>query len=310
MNSGRMERKEEALRIMEALSGVDQDLLARSEGLDGVAGTKQGQGREGKVLRFMNRHGRAMAACLCLAVLGAAYLMLELRLGNEMNDSAEKSGGAHCEDDVNNEPKFFLQAQERETEGEAERSAAELAEGECQADGWNGEDAMTDGEVNGIHAEDDKQFAVSPEMTQDGVANSEDFFPAQVPQEPEEHVLSLEEARAVEALGAYVPEALPDDCKFVGAVYEEKESGSRLVLTWTDGRQPIRLALSQTPFAEPEEAEGAGRAVYPADAAWEDVFWQPERDGKLQFAVLYGDGVLAEYEGCLGREGVLKMFGK
>lgn len=304
MSRGKLEREEEALRIMEALSGVDEDLLARSEGLDGAAGAKQGQpGRGGKVLRFMNRHGRAMAACLCLALLGAAYLTLELRLGSEKNDGAKRSGGAYCEDDVNGEPQFFLQAQCGETEGEAERKTADLAEGEGQADGWNGEGAMTDGEVSGIHAEDDKQFAVSPEMTQDGVANSEDFFPAQVPQEPEEHVLSLEEARAVEALGAYVPEELPEGCKFVGAVYEEKDSGSSLVLTWTDGQQPLRLTLSRTSFAEPEGA-------YPADTAWEEVFWQPEKDGKLQFAVLYGDGVLAEYEGYLGREGVLKMFGK
>lgn len=75
------EKKDQAFRIMEALSGVDAALLERSEKTcDSAAELRPGDaGKAGKpdggmrIYRFVHRHGRACAACLCLALLGAAF---------------------------------------------------------------------------------------------------------------------------------------------------------------------------------------------------------------------------------------------
>lgn len=293
MNSGKQERESEALRIMEALSGVDEELLARSEGTDGAAGTKEAE-RDGgrKVLRFVNRHGRALAACLCLVMLGAAYLTLELRMGQKEEATENRDGEVYLQDTTNSH---------REAAEGVENEAC--LRGECQAEGGDLTDAWEEGDAaagavsNGCDSANDGWLGfTAPEEELDGLKVQE---------------LSLEDARACGALGAHVPETLPEEGEFRGASYVDLASEGRLVLTWWDGQRPFRLELSETTFAEPEAAAAeAGIAVYAADGDWEEAFWQPEEGGRLRFAVLYGDGVLAEYEGYLGKEAVLKMFGK
>ena len=65
-------KRERALRIIEALSGVDEELLERSEKKASKTGTKEESDkvtmfRPGAIVyRFVHRHGRALAACLCL----------------------------------------------------------------------------------------------------------------------------------------------------------------------------------------------------------------------------------------------------
>lgn len=65
-----MKESEKAMKLMQALSGVDEELLERSEE------RKTGH----KIVRFMNRYGKGCAACLCLIVAGAAFfLCVELK---------------------------------------------------------------------------------------------------------------------------------------------------------------------------------------------------------------------------------------
>lgn len=291
MNSGKLERESEALRIMEALSGVDEELLARSEDTDGAAGTKEAE-RDGgrKVLRFVNRHGRALAACLCLVMLGAAYLTLELRTEQREEAPQNRSGGV-SQQDTTNWPQESAEGAEKQVYLTGE------AEGEGRADAWEERDAEAADVTDGCDSADGAWHgSMALEQDQNG---------------SKVQGLSLEDARACEVLGVHVPETLPEEVEFRGASYVGHASEGRLVLTWWDGQRPFRLELSQTSFAEPEDAAAeTGIAVYAADGDWEEAFWQPEEGGRLRFAVLYGDGVLAEYEGYLGKEAVLKTFGK
>ena len=61
-----MKESEKAMKLMQALSGVDEELLERSEE------RKTGH----KIVRFMNRYGKGCAACLCLIVAGAAFFSM------------------------------------------------------------------------------------------------------------------------------------------------------------------------------------------------------------------------------------------
>lgn len=74
-------KRERALRIMEALSGVDEELLERSGRENGATaqnGEKTENRKEGaKIYRFVHRHGKLLAACLCLAILGTAFWGLQ-----------------------------------------------------------------------------------------------------------------------------------------------------------------------------------------------------------------------------------------
>lgn len=297
MSSGRPEREENALRIMRALSGVDEELLARSEGMDGAAETKEKkQGGNRKIVRFMNRHGRALAACLCLAVLGAAYLAVEFRQKNEENDGSGSDGASYIKD-------FQMDEAEAQGKTNAAYENREEAEGMSPDEMWDADGLMPNNHTDDVGAAE----TAGDQQKQNDALNEQTQTANPRPQQE----LSLEEAKQCETLGAHIPETIPAGCDFVQATYEKTASGSRLVLTWSDGRHLFRVKLSQTLFAEPEEAAAeTGIAVYSAAGDWEETFWQPEKSGRLQLAILYEDGVLAEYEGYLGKEDILKMFDK
>lgn len=291
MSSGKPEREENALRIMRALSGVDEELLARSEGMDGAPETKEKkQGGNRKPVRFMNRHGRALAACLCLAVLGAAYLVMEFRQGNERSDGAYIADNGMYEAGVQDKTNAAYENREE---------AGDMSPGEM----WEAEDSVAVNQTDGLGA-----TATAGDRLNDALNK-----PVQAAEELKQNQqkLSFEEAKACETLGAYIPETIPAGCDFVEATYEKSAPGSRLVLIWSDGRHLVWVKLSQTLFVKPEEAAAqTDIAVYSGSGDWEKIFWQPEESGRLQFAILYEDGVLAEYEGYLGKDDVLKMFDK
>lgn len=296
MSSERPEREENAFRIMRALSGVDEELLARSEGMDAAAETKdKKQGGNRKIVSFVNRHGRALAACLCLAVLGAAYFALELRRENEAQDgSGSGASYIYIKNPAMNEAEAQGKPNQVYEDGE---EANDMAPGEM----WDAEGSVVGGQTNGFG-----DTATAEDQYKDGLNEQ---VQAARPESRQE--LSLEEARECETLGAYVPKTIPAGCDFVKAIYEGQDPGSSLILTWSDEGHLFRIRLSQTLFAEPEEAAAEiDIAVYSATEDWEKTFWQPEKSGRLQFAVLYEDGVLAEYKGYLGKEDILKMFEK
>lgn len=126
--------KEQAFRIMEALSGVDEELLERSEQTRDCAAEfeigdagKTGKPDAGKrIYRFMRRHGRAWAACLCMAFLGAAFWGLTLAHdGSGQNVTTDYSGAAAADIKTESVAEAAPQTSGEEAAGgiEAERAA-------------------------------------------------------------------------------------------------------------------------------------------------------------------------------------------
>lgn len=74
------EDRDKALRLLEALSGADEELVARSEeagSANGLAGRRITDGGTGKTadraVRFYRRGSKILAACFVFAVLGAVF---------------------------------------------------------------------------------------------------------------------------------------------------------------------------------------------------------------------------------------------
>ena len=121
---------EGGFRIMEALSGVDESLLERSD--------KAGRTKKTKTAyRWMLRYGSLCAACLCLCVLGAAFW--KSQMASKGVDMAK--GDSSMKIDAGEERTEFAIVQEAAEEEMAEEMAEDKADGTAVTSG--GEYAAT-----------------------------------------------------------------------------------------------------------------------------------------------------------------------
>lgn len=133
------EKEEQAIRILEAMSGVEEELLARSE-------QKAPAKQTGKVVRFWHKYGKAMAACACLAVLGTAFWGIGNLSKSSDNAAAEPQGMAFVAQDT---------APKAETSGPEsiqESAAADVVE-EVDEATWS---TAEDSEPAGVTTEEDQ----------------------------------------------------------------------------------------------------------------------------------------------------------
>ncbi len=133
------EKEEQAIRILEAMSGVDEELLARSE-------RKAPAKQSGKVVSFWHKYGKAMAACACLAVLGTAFWGIGNLSKSSDNAAAEPHGMALVAQDT--APK----AETSGPESVQEAAAADAAE-EVEEETWSSTEG---GETAGVTTEEDQ----------------------------------------------------------------------------------------------------------------------------------------------------------
>lgn len=205
------EKKKVALKIMEVLSEVDEELLARSE-----------QEKKLHSARRWNRFGKLAAACLCVVVVGAAsYGAMNLRNGNEAAGSTQRMESMPAnEDSVNRQ--------------EAMPEDLGIASGErAPADGSEG--AVTNNTATIKETEEPMQNAASAEVQAD-VEGCD-----QLPQDSRE--VTQEEAYAAEPCGGYLPLSLPEGYIYENGILNE-ESGI-LFVTWTKGMDYISLTVSK-----------------------------------------------------------------
>lgn len=128
--SGQDKNREKEEKVFRALSGVDEELLLRSEQSNG---TKK-QNENGKIHRFPLRYATHIAAaCLCFVVAGVLYMTMS---GTKMVDSTGADMAAQAVDTAaGNEcaapPQVYEEAQSGDTAEEAEmpESAADMPEG-------------------------------------------------------------------------------------------------------------------------------------------------------------------------------------
>lgn len=281
-----------ALRVMEALSAVDQELLERCEesGADADGGAKKAY-----IHRFVQRYAKVCAACLCLAVLGTAYLCMRQMRGNftESND-----GGA--ED-------YFEQmageAENAKTQDMAENGAAqapaEAAEGFSYG---SGSSAGAEPEWLDVESLLTQQ---QDSVTQQAAEAEAQLQSTQKPPVSDSVLENCFNAKEISAAGADVPERY----RLVEEEFrnENREEQDSLLYEWTDGEHSLWLRVTQTELKADLQID-AEPPVYTVRQEWRELIPDAGVDGYVQFALLYEDGMLTEYCGVLEREEIIRLM--
>lgn len=305
------ERKKEecALRIMEALSGVDEALLDRCGGTGDVRdkrpgrvfgkklagggrgfsvhGDESGENASGKRARGIPwRSLGACAAALCLAVTGAAgWWGYQMRNGFDAGDGY--SGGA-CR-----------QGMETVFDGDFD-GAETLATGENGASGQGAEEYCREGDQ--AAGDEVQKDYMGPEIlsnSQNGINQSggpaaegadkegleSSFVEKRESDGSESAALKLnaveygeEEARELEGLGAYIPTALPRGYVFERAYVNQDLKEENVTVCWIRGMDIIVIQLKT-----------AGEAVSAVDVE------KPETYDERLYEIPYGETVPEEY---------------
>lgn len=285
-------RQEQTLRILEALSGVDEELLERCD--------TSGKGEpERRRYRRILRYGSLCAACLC-ALLTAAVLRDDLLWKNG------RSGGQEA-------PRENSVAAPMERPETAEADG-ESVSGETFGDGepvWIVLAELPEGKTAEYGKEQQKAEAsvenMSEENVSDGVTpdnESKENLGAQKKEMPE----NWQEACLQSALGQYVPRELPEGYDRQQALRRILADGSEnLLLRCGDGEHMLWLNLTATEL-DPQAEYACVPPIFGAAGDWQEKLPEPGGDGSRRFAVLYEDGVLAEYAGWLTEEEIRELF--
>lgn len=305
------EKKKVALKIMEILSEVDEELLARSE-----------QEKKLHSARKRNRFGKLAAACLCVVVVGAAsHGAMNLRNGNEATGSIQRMESMPAnEDSVNRQ----------EAGAEAMPEDLGIASGErAPADGSEG--AFTNNTAT-LKETEEPQEAESA----GGQADVESCD--QLPQGSRE--VKQEEAYAAEPCGGYLPLSLPEGYIYENGILNE-ESGI-LFVTWTKGMDYISLSVSRqespvllTDISRPELYDVNLYEIPYGDTVPRE-YWQTFNDPVFRqedltlelvqmrmktvadsgdtdtprgdFSILYEGGMLVRFNGCGSPQSIYDML--
>lgn len=222
-----------ALRLMEALSGVDQELLLRSE-----------QRR-----KPYWAYGGAAAACLALVVVGALSWNGLRIIWTPKGESGSSSAGGSSYDsapllaDVKSYDTDEPEAAGGNYETAAFAEDARAGSTESMDDAT--EDVLTNIETQIQDLESSKEHNESTNSTdgrpEDGpmFSGSREEEVIADPRDPRKE-LSEEEARNTEVFGDYLPENLPGGYTFESG----RGSDSGITVTWTRGMDYIMISVS------------------------------------------------------------------
>ena len=297
------EKRQGAIRIFEALSGVDQELLERSEA----------ENKKGTAVFSFARGSKILAAALCFVVLGAAAftgrrLLLSGGASSRSSQSVQEMAAFDAAD-----------AQGGQDNGEQSAMAQDSPEGETAMvqDSPEGEAAMAQGSITEEAVE---REAAQEEADSEAVQDSQIDYSSKSSSAQE---LSEEQARQTAVLGAYVPTILPEGYVFDRANITSDETGETLFIMWINGMDEISLGLSLQDaenllFVDVENPETFDNPVFKSSDLSEELIssrikiYEDAGDTSTprgSFAVYYEeDGVLVSFTGRGDAESIWKMF--
>lgn len=233
--------RQKAMRLMEALSGVDGELLERSEGVR-------------TVIPFW-RYGKQLAACFALVVMGACAIGVYSVTGNNKN----ATGNAY---------NFTPQAMDNKLSmsGAGEGTNADMApkeDGEQAAESLEKELTMENGKAAlGEQFTDASNSTQGQSNRQDGLQTPQTESVTNAPQD-NKHIsadseklesspmdarakITLQAAKEMERIGGYVPEKLPSGYQFESARGSSPaNSYLDMSLCWCKGMDDIRLHITE-----------------------------------------------------------------
>lgn len=225
-------KEEQALRVFEALSQVDEDLLLRSE--------KTVEKKNGKVISF-HKLNKVLAACLVLFVAGGALFAAQnMRLAS--NKSAESAM-----------PNFALGLKANNTELDIAKPMEEAEANFAAVTDDFPKEAAEEIMLQG------KESAATESNGKSETAREESFEPNEIKNLEADGTIiayqgqfaTLEQVKSG-ALGKYLPEEIPAGYDFSEAyVYADSDNGEGKVITacWSKGMDDIRINVK---FAERE----------------------------------------------------------
>ncbi len=219
------QKEERALRILEALSGVDEELLERCGEPTAVAneGTTTGVSGKAKVYRFARRYGGLCAACLCMVLVSSVYFKVMQPKGSSSFGAANDAARPETVE------MFEVQDDTLTTEGTMQKTEAAPEEAPAEKE-------MEEG---------------SFDEEEQGVVEAEVETAAGCPVDSRV-LLTEQEARETALLGEYIPAKL-----FGGYVFEEArgtvaEGGQyeSISVSWSRGLDTIFWSISQVGQSE------------------------------------------------------------
>lgn len=293
------QKEEQALRIMEALSGVDEELLERCGRPQPAEDTVRGRdGMQGGILagrsRFWQTAGRVgglCAAAVCLAVICAVRWRAQVPGGGEIIRE-EADAGVLCEEaenavQVNDSPQL---------------SGGEVP-GELHSEPWGGEEqeaALPESSEEELAADEASQEK-SAELDraddlQKELSESLNISVISVSWEDACALAGIEEQIRIEPPAEYVPSSV--------AVSGE-EGGHVMQYAWSDGEHTLCLKLAG------KDSAWTGDSTLPVlnAADWEDCLPGADSDGGIRFAMVLESGLRLEYEGWLTKEELEALLG-
>lgn len=276
-----MKKTEKAMKLMQALSGVDEELLARSEE------RKTGH----KIVRFMNRYGAGCAACFCLIVAGAVFFAMNgLKSENITGSTADVDMASRLEANMT-------------AGGARDSSAAEAAPAEIEGEETAEEELA--GAVNSyVDAGEAPAWLDIETLAQQ----------AKRPAEQEEtekcsgsqNSAALETARESVKDGVAGSEAqVPDSYSYIGQTLSE--DGESRMVEWSDGEHALWLRFTRTELTTDMRFD-AEPPVYTVEEDWQELVAEKEAGERQQLALLYEDGLLVEYSGSLTKEELITLL--
>lgn len=321
-----------AVKLFEALSAVDEDLLEKSQVPE-------------KTIPFWT-YNRVLAACLCLFVIGgAAYAGITLvnPLKKDMPEAEERMElMLDALDD--NTIEAAIQAPESVQKPSMEDAGAPEAvfPGEAEAaEGYRGDSSQSD------NAEEMKNVKENLEEMQEEGLQENGVAADSMTTGKNRTAVKEEEARALEGVGMYVPTALPSGYRFEEAYQITGENGeSTVTLLWVNGMDTIHISITRCTeemltgialmdTSKPERFDVHLYEVPYADTVPEEywanfdnpVFSEQDFTKEVvearmktyadsgdtdtpngRFSVLYEDGILVRFNGDGSAQDIWKMF--
>lgn len=272
------DKRNTAMRIMEALSGVDEELLERCGYSSGATVLRRRYGRAVGSGTPVWRWAQACAAVLCLLAVGAASWSGYRMMRNIGSDGSSYSGGANqgTAGEYNN----WLEHEEaQEAAGEMNGMNQPEADNGCLPETASTEGAGSDsdgvGNPSGSGMLKDEDCSPEEPDAEGGLEESGSLSADSVCLPSNVVTLSEEEARNWETLGSYIPTALPKGYVFEGASYNPDTE--RLAISWSRGMDSIMVSV------------GAADSVKTVDVA------KPETYDERLYEIPYGSSVPPEY---------------
>lgn len=284
-----MKESEKAMKLMQALSGVDEELLARTE--------ERETGH--KIVRFMNRYGKGCAACLCLIAAGAAFFAMRgVKTDNTTGSTMELAQNmqANMTTSSTADEAAPAEIEGKETAREEIAGAVDSYVDAGEAPAWLDIEALARQAERSVEQDETEKYS--------GVQNSGVL-------ECEKAESTAGEENAADSMRQGSAEALraeprvPDSYSYIEETLSE--DGESRTVEWSDGEHGLWLRFTQTEMTTDVRFD-AEPPVYTVAEDWRELITEKEEGERQRLALLYEDGLLVEYNGYLTRDELIELL--